>query len=90
MGILTWAFKFPKTGIDATSIRSMVSRIRKLLQLALENYNFGGMTSNEPTGDPKDKQPDGGNYYMHFGNEEEWQNTMHGIVIPHLQVDLKM
>ena len=41
-------------------------------QLARENYNFGGMTQVEPTGDPSDKQPDGGNYYMHFGNPEEW------------------
>lgn len=43
-------------------------------QLAVENYNFGGMTQSEPTGDPADKQPprDGNNYYMHFANPEEW------------------
>ena len=41
-------------------------------QLARENYNFGGMTQSEPTGDPADKQPDGGNYYMHFSSPEEW------------------
>ena len=41
-------------------------------QLARENFNFGGMTQVEPTGDPSDKQPDGGNFYMHFANPEEW------------------
>lgn len=41
-------------------------------QLAVENYNFGGMTQSSPTGDPNDKQPDGDNWYMHFGNPEEW------------------
>lgn len=41
-------------------------------RLAVENYNFGGMTQAEPTGDESDKQPDGGNYYMHFANPEEW------------------
>lgn len=41
-------------------------------RLARENFNFGGMTQVEPTGDPSDKQPDGGNYYMHFANPEEW------------------
>lgn len=64
----------PKTGIDAKLIFAQWYHESGAFssQLARENYNFGGMTQNEPTGDPKDKQPDGGNYYMHFGNEEEW------------------
>lgn len=64
----------PKTGIDAKLIFAQWYHESAGFssQLARENYNFGGMTQNEPTGDPKDKQPDGGNYYMHFGNEEEW------------------
>ena len=64
----------PKTGIDAKLIFAQWYHESGGFssQLARENYNFGGMTQNEPTGDPKDKQPDGGNYYMHFGNEEEW------------------
>ena len=64
----------PKTGIDAKLIFAQWYHESGGFssQLATENYNFGGMTQNEPTGDPKDKQPDGGNYYMHFGNEEEW------------------
>jgi len=64
----------PKTGIDAKLIFAQWYHESGgySSQLATENYNFGGMTQNEPTGDPKDKQPDGGNYYMHFGNEEEW------------------
>ena len=40
--------------------------------LCKQNYNFGGMTQAEPTGDPSDKQPDGSFWYMHFGNPEEW------------------
>lgn len=40
--------------------------------LCKQNYNFGGMTQAEPTGDPSDKQPDGNFWYMHFGNPEEW------------------
>ena len=40
--------------------------------LCRQNYNFGGMTQAEPTGDPSDKQPDGNFWYMHFGNPEEW------------------
>lgn len=64
----------PKTGIDAKLIFAQWYHESAGFssQLARENYNFGGMTQNEPTGDPKDKQPDGGNYYKHFGNEEEW------------------
>lgn len=64
----------PKTGIDAKLVFAQWYHESGGFssQLATENYNFGGMTQNEPTGDPKDKQPDGGNYYMHFGNEEEW------------------
>ena len=64
----------PKTGIDAKLVFAQWYHESGNFssQLAVENYNFGGMTQNEPTGDPKDKQPDGGNYYMHFGNEEEW------------------
>ena len=64
----------PKTGIDAKLVFAQWYHESGGFssQLARENYNFGGMTQNEPTGDPKDKQPDGGNYYMHFGNEEEW------------------
>lgn len=64
----------PKTGIDAKLIFAQWYHESGGFssQLARENYNFGGMTQNEPTGDPKDKQPDGGNYYKHFGNEEEW------------------
>ena len=38
-----------------------MNQLGSFYQLARENYNFGGMTQNEPTGDPKDKQPDGGN-----------------------------
>ena len=64
----------PKTGIDAKLVFAQWYHESGGFssQLARENYNFGGMTQNEPTGDPKDKQPDGGNYYKHFGNEEEW------------------
>lgn len=64
----------PKTGIDAKLVFAQWYHESGGFssQLARENYNFGGVTQNEPTGDPKDKQPDGGNYYMHFGNEEEW------------------
>lgn len=70
--LANWAA--PKTGIDAKLIFAQWYHESGGFssQLARENYNFGGMTQNEPTGDPKDKQPDGGNYYMHFGNEEEW------------------
>ena len=39
--------------------------------LAVEDYNFGGMTQNEPSTSSM-KQPDGGNYYKHFDNEEQW------------------
>ena len=39
--------------------------------LAVEDYNFGGMTQDEPSTSSM-KQPDGGNYYKHFDSEEEW------------------
>ena len=64
----------PKTGIDAKLVFAQWYHESGNFssKLATENYNFGGMTQAESTGDEADKQPDGGNYYMHFGNEEEW------------------
>ena len=49
-------------------------------RLAKENYNFGGMTQSQPTGDPADKQPDGTCYYMHFGAPEEWAEYYAGYI----------
>lgn len=40
-------------------------------RLARENYNFGGVTQEEPNGE-ENKQPDGNNYYMVFDSPQSW------------------
>lgn len=40
-------------------------------RLARENYNFGGVTQEEPNGEDN-KQPDGNNYYKVYSSPQEW------------------